>query len=62
MYKALEAKVLADEQDRKQKERERRVSMGLPAEEGQLDISPAALPVHLHRPDALQRSSTRDRR
>jgi hypothetical protein len=35
MYKALEVKVLADE-DRKQKEGEGRVIMGLPAEEGQL--------------------------
>lgn len=34
MYRALEKKVLADEEERKQKERQRRVSMGLPAEEG----------------------------
>ena len=34
MYRELEAKVLADEAIRKDKERERRVSMGLPAEEG----------------------------
>jgi hypothetical protein len=38
MYKALEEKVLADEAARKEKEWERRVSMGLPAEEGMLCI------------------------
>ena len=37
MYKALEKRVLADEAERKQKERERRASMGLPAEEGRLN-------------------------
>ena len=33
MYKSLEAKVLADEARKKEAERDRRVSMGLPAEE-----------------------------
>lgn len=33
MYKSLEQKVLADEEKRKAAERERRVSLGLPAEE-----------------------------
>ncbi len=32
MYKALEKKVLADEAERKDRERERRISLGLPAE------------------------------
>ena len=32
MYRALEKKVLADEEEKKQKERERRVSLGMPAE------------------------------
>jgi hypothetical protein len=35
MYKELEKKVLADEEERKQKERERRVSLGL-APEGEV--------------------------
>ena len=33
MYKSLDAKILADEAQRKEAEKERRVSMGLPAEE-----------------------------
>jgi hypothetical protein len=39
MYRALEKKVLADEAERKEKERERRVSMGLPPEEGKFNPS-----------------------
>jgi hypothetical protein len=38
IYKALEEKVQADEAARKEKERERRVSIGLPVEEGMLCI------------------------
>lgn len=35
MYRELEKKVRADEAEKKQKERERRISLGLPAEEGE---------------------------
>jgi hypothetical protein len=34
MYKALETKVLADEAEKKEKEKQRRASLGLPPEEG----------------------------
>lgn len=45
MYKELERRVLADEAARKEKEKERRISMGLPAEEGKLNArhSPSLL-------------------
>jgi hypothetical protein len=39
MYKELEKKVRADEEAKKQAERDRRVSTGLPAEEGEVSFS-----------------------
>jgi hypothetical protein len=39
MYKELEKKVLADEEAKKQAGRDRRISLGLPAEEGEVSIS-----------------------
>lgn len=36
MYKELEKKVLAQEEEKKQAERDRRISLGLPAEEGEI--------------------------
>jgi hypothetical protein len=47
MYKTFEAKVLADEAEKKENERDRRVSLGLPPEEGEMATYPA-----IHRRDS----------
>lgn len=44
MYKELEKTVLAQEEEKKQAERDRRISLGLPAEEGEI-IPPARISI-----------------
>jgi hypothetical protein len=46
MYQALEARVLAEEAEKKEKEKARRVSQGLPAEEGGQFSSPRVAQAH----------------